>query len=113
MRNPAHTSYLPTLLAARTDLQTALNRIDAYERLCTLAEWGSPSGDKQAGAYATVCARVGAAYNRLDLGATDREKMAREMTRLRDENVALKDVVARLRGRVESLERTLVSEASA
>lgn len=96
MRDPAHTSYLPTLLAARTDLQTALNRIDAYEKLSALAEWGAGAAVKQAGAYATVCARVQAAYNRLDLGPTERERFHAERTRLRDENMALRETVQRL-----------------
>ena len=96
-------SYLPQLLAARTDLQTAINRIDAYERYSTMAEWGANVAEKQLGAYHTICARVIQAYNRLDLNGSDREKLVKIAEQLRTENIALKTLAERKREQLKHL----------
>ncbi|WP_353265831.1 hypothetical protein [Gemmatimonas sp.] len=113
MRDPTVTSYLPTLLQVRTDLQTALNRIDAYEVLCHRREWaGVDTEEKQTGAFHTVCARVAQAYNRLDLGPTDRQKLVKIAEDLRTENSALRAVNERQRETIANLNAALVERAA-
>ena len=109
MRDPTTTSYLPTLLQVRTDLQTALNRIDAYEVLCHRTEWaGVDTTEKQAGAFHTVCARVIAAANRLELRPEERSQLVRTLETLRIENTALRETNDRLRESNKHLEAALV-----
>ena len=105
------TSYLPQLLAARTDLQTALNRIDAYERYSTMAEWGADVAEKQLGAYHTICARVIQAYNRLNLDGCERHKLVTMVEQLRTENIALKAVNERQREHLANLNAAMERHA--
>jgi hypothetical protein len=97
-------SYLMTLIDVRKDLVNAINRIDAYETLCVRMEWGTEdTSEKQLGAFHTVCARVIQAYNRLDLNASDREKLLRLNDQLRTENIALKTLAERQREQLAHL----------
>lgn len=99
-RDPAHTSYLPTLLKVRQSTRTVDNAIDAYEVLSLRMEWGTPDvaaiQRKQANAVNTIKSRLRDAYDLLDCGPTERERFARELRRSRDENAALRDTVQRL-----------------
>lgn len=91
------TSYLPTLLLVLADLMTVINAIHAYHIACQRMEWtGADVAKKQASAVHTIQRRLLQAYNRLDLGPTEREKLAAENRQLRDELHALRYTNARL-----------------
>ena len=84
------TSDLPTLLLVLADLMTVINAIHAYHIACQRMEWtGADVAKKQASAVHTIQRRLLQAYNRLDLGPTEREKLAAENRHLRDECNAL------------------------
>ena len=109
MRDPAFTSYLPMLLIVRSDLITALNGTHAYEAASLRHEWTAGDvAEEQRRAVETITARVGVAYNRLDLGPTDREKMAKEIKRLRNEVQARDEIIARLEDRLKHADAALV-----
>lgn len=109
MRDPTVTSYLPTILAVRPDLQTALNRGHGYEAACARTEFtGTNTAEEQRRAYETIKSRVSAAYNRLDLGPTDRQKLVKIAEDFRTENIALKTLTERQREQIKHLEAALV-----
>lgn len=98
------TSYLPALLLARADLCTVINQIDAYEVCCQRTEWtGADVAKKQASAVHTIQRRLLQAYNRLDLGPTEREKLRQQADRMKDELHALRFTTARQREQIEQL----------
>lgn len=90
-------AYLPTVLIVEADLNTAIVKCHAFRVACERTEWTRTNTDgERARAYETICARVRAAYDRLDLGPTSRETMAKEMKHSRTVAAALREEVARL-----------------
>jgi len=90
------TSYLPALLIIRADLHTIVNEIAAYEIACKRLEWGADVAKKQAAAVHTIQRRLRGAYDRLDLGSTERERLHKQMEAMKDELNALRFTNARL-----------------
>lgn len=109
MRDPTTTSYLPTLLAVRPRLVQAVNRIDAYEVLCTRTAWGTEdTSERQTGAFHTICACVVAAANQLDLMPEERAALVRKLETARIENEGLRATNERQRTVIQNLEAALV-----
>jgi hypothetical protein len=60
-------SYLPMLLLLRSDMQTIVNKIDAYEQLCIRGAWGTEDvSGKQERLVASIQRRLMQAARRVE-----------------------------------------------